>query len=790
MTKRLFFSIITAFGYFGLMAQSSGVLIQGYATTSQANCPTPVSYTYVMYGNTYTYGPNDSVDCFIDFGDGFDTTKRVPLSYNNQVGSFSFYSMHTITSPGIYTATFIATGPDGDADTIVTTKMVTNTCNNVTGKFYKDNNSDCAFNAGDDPFIVQNIYLYYNNAIVGSAWTNGTGDFSFSALSGYTYTMRPAPIAFCSYACAGSDSIVFALSGSYNGDFIVDTTAGFSVNSYGDSSITYCTVPTSINFYVSGEAIGYAAGSNMSVYVNFGDGNDTSVLCPIYNSNTPLQSWNSYGITHNYFSPGNYAIEYIVTDPNGASDTIIVPNDVVISGTCGNLEGIAYLDNNSNCLFDAGDSVISNMWVYVSVNNAYAAVVHTDVNGHYSVSLYPGNYNVGINQNNGYTLTCPSSGMQTVTITSSTTTTADFGMECPPGNFDLRAVVNAWGFRPGFSGLLYTTFSNLTCLPTNATVKVILDPMTTYVAPYYNNTPVPTISGDTLIWSVSNLSLNTTNWNYNQNYFAVEILTDISAQLGDTLHFSVSILPTTGDDNTANNFDDFSGVVRSSWDPNYKQVFPEGIGSTHDVAPQTDFNYTIHFQNLGNAPAMNVLVTDTLDPDLDLTTFHVTGSSHFVQPNIEPGNVLTFRFPNINLPDSASDPAGSQGWVSFNIESRNGLSTGTQITNTANIYFDFNPAVITNTTLNTIDIALSVNESELAGAKVYPNPADDNLIIEFGSQTTGVYFLCDITGKQVLSGTINSSQAMLNVASLPDGLYMLIVQTENGNTAHKLVIRR
>ncbi len=50
------------------------------------------------------------------------------------------------------------------------------------------------------------------------------------------------------------------------------------------------------------------------------------------------------------------------------------------------------------------------------------------------------------------------------------------------------------------------------------------------------------------------------------------------------------------------------------------------------------------------------------------------------------------------LPDSATDMAGSQGYFKFRIPLSEGLPNMTEVENTAAIYFDLNPPVITNTT--------------------------------------------------------------------------------------------
>ncbi|NQX92267.1 MAG: VCBS repeat-containing protein, partial [Flavobacteriales bacterium] len=90
-----------------------------------------------------------------------------------------------------------------------------------------------------------------------------------------------------------------------------------------------------------------------------------------------------------------------------------------------------------------------------------------------------------------------------------------------------------------------------------------------------------------------------------------------------------------------------------AYDPNDKQVFPNGYEEPHFILNDTELEYYIRFQNTGNAPATNVLVTDTIDENLDLNTFDLLGYSHSVQATLKPElRVIEFFFENIMLPDS------------------------------------------------------------------------------------------------------------------------------------------
>ena len=66
-------------------------------------------------------------------------------------------------------------------------------------------------------------------------------------------------------------------------------------------------------------------------------------------------------------------------------------------------------------------------------------------------------------------------------------------------------------------------------------------------------------------------------------------------------------------------------------------------------------------------------------------------------------NVVKFDFPGINLLDS-SHHNECDGMVIYTVKTRPGVSDGDTVSNYAGIYFDDNPAIMTNTAINTIGI--------------------------------------------------------------------------------------
>jgi uncharacterized repeat protein (TIGR01451 family) len=128
-----------------------------------------------------------------------------------------------------------------------------------------------------------------------------------------------------------------------------------------------------------------------------------------------------------------------------------------------------------------------------------------------------------------------------------------------------------------------------------------------------------------------------------------------------------------------------------------------GIGSPGyiDTTVQT-LEYTIRFQNTGNDTANKVVILDQLDSSLDWGTLVPLSASHDYTVDINPQGLVTFTFNDIFLPDSNANELLSHGFIHFKIDLLSGLLPGVEIENFGEIYFDQNPAVITNTAINTI----------------------------------------------------------------------------------------
>lgn len=367
-----------------------------------------------------------------------------------------------------------------------------------------------------------------------------------------------------------------------------------------------------------------------------------------------------------------------------------------------NLEGYTYIaDTARHCVFDSTEQTISYLKAEFKQGGVIQQQAYSDWRGHYSFDqLAHGTYTLEVDTSFlPITVTCPDSSYYTAIVDSPNLYQSgfNFGMNCRQG-YDIGVNGGSWNqflphqntyvnFPAGDMSQLY----GLHCASgISGQVQITYSGPVTFVSADTAGGALPptTVSGNILTWAIADFGAVDIS-----RAFALIFHTDSTAQLHDNICFSVAVTPVAGDNNTWNNDLYYCNEVLVAYDPNEKTVYP---ADNIDTSAHW-LTYTIHFQNTGTGPAHNVKVTDTLDSHLDPNSFQLLNASHKNVTQLFGGTVV-FNFPGINLPDSAVSRTLSTGYIQYRIKRYDNIPVGTYIYNTANIYFDFNSPVITNTT--------------------------------------------------------------------------------------------
>ena len=518
--------------------------------------------------------------------------------------------------------------------------------------------------------------------------------------------------------------------------------------------------------------------------------NDGAIDISITGSNLGpfTYQWNNGATTQdlNNISSNNYWVTIL----DGNSNCLILRDTVNAIGTnCGSISGNVYFDNNSDCIKNAGDNSFNNALVVINPGNKLG---YTNVNGDYIINNLPfGTYSITSTITNSiYVATCSTSLSATINSTTPNISNKNFVREFSPiAQPDMYASAWSQGIVPGFVCRVNYLLYNYNTFNASGVFKVTLP--SAFIPNITNASPATyTLSGDTIIWNFANISY--TGWNPN---FYVDFTTPLSTPLGSIFTTCMWAQPTVTDLNYANNNPCYSRYVTGSFDPNDKTVNPVGAGPNGDIAAtETDLTYLIRFQNTGNGPAVNIVVKDTLSPNVDVNTFEMLGSSHNYNIEILPGNILKWKFNNIMLPDSNSNEPASHGYIQYRIKRTNNNTPGTQIKNTAYIYFDFNEPVVTNTAINTIETITGIKSSSTNNNEwnVYPNPSTGVLYIVNSSsvkEESQIQVINSI-GQTVLDETINSNYKNIDLSKLNNGVYFVKIVSDKQSVIKRVVLSK
>ncbi|RFN58693.1 DUF7619 domain-containing protein [Marixanthomonas ophiurae] len=331
--------------------------------------------------------------------------------------------------------------------------------------------------------------------------------------------------------------------------------------------------------------------------------------------------------------------------------------------------------------------------------------------------------------------------------------------------------------RPGFDANYKVVYENLGTTIMNGDVTLTFDNVRqTYLA---SNPTENSIDNNTITWQFEELL----PFESRSIYVDFNSLPPPTNQDGDILSFIAEINPVAEEATPENNVYEFDQTVVNSFDPNDKQVLQGEEIYEDEVDGYLD--YIVRFQNTGSASAVNITVTDNLSDNLNWNTFRTLSSSHDYRVEILDGNAVSFIFEDIYLPPESSDSEGSNGYIAFQIKPNQTLIIGDEVENTANIYFDFNPPIITNTVSTKVVEPLSVEDFLLERLiTLHPNPVSSTLQIQISNNLTfQEATIYSVLGKQL----ITTSEKQINMEALSSGVYFVNVTTNKGSLIKKIV---
>ncbi|MFN8310372.1 MAG: hypothetical protein U0T73_10460 [Chitinophagales bacterium] len=482
---------------------------------------------------------------------------------------------------------------------------------------------------------------------------------------------------------------------------------------------------------------------------------------------------------------GTYSVW--MTAPTGATFTIPVSSQqtgiysVTVNGhsrhcgynfglinTSAHITGCVFVDANNNNILDAGEFRLPGVTVHVGAYTAYSGF-----SSYYSAAVPAGTYAVSYTPTGAYAGYTVSPTSQSVTVPAGGSASVNFALHLPAGSCNAAVSLVPHTTVTAAHPAWYNVYiHNYGSSAISGTMLFQYDPVLhlNYASPAQTSN---NIAQHQLTFNYSNIQPG------QYGSYWISFQADSVIAIGYPAFNLVTITANCNESTMADNTDTVHQAATSSWDPNNKIVTPEGKGVEGFISKNQELQYVINFQNTGTAPAVNVVLHDEISNHLDLNTLRVIGASHDYTMQLN-GRELIATFSEILLPDSGSNEQASHGWLAFRIKPIAGISGGSVIDNQADIFFDYNEGVNTNSVRNTIEIALGVDDVVKAPViQLSPNPFESFTNIKvFGVDDAPIdVLITDLCGRETMhvSG-LPSEIIRIDRNGLSAGTYLYSVQ--------------
>lgn len=516
-------------------------------------------------------------------------------------------------------------------------------------------------------------------------------------------------------------------------------------------------------------------------------------MSSLYVENCPIEYINLKNGSHEaeVIISGDNNLQYICAD----DDEIVDIEDFVaffnltnchVNSYCSFVPGGAFYSINGNNRFDnnhngcdSDDISYPNLKLNFA-NNGISSSLIPDANGTYKYDVQAGTHSfLPVLENPTYFNVSPTAASVTFPATASPFI-QDFCVTANGTHNDLEATLLPIGpARPGFDANYKIVYKNKGTAMQSGTVNLTFDD--TVVDLMVSNPIVNSQSNNNLAWEFSNLQPFETR--------EITLTLNVNSPMespavnsGDILNYTATITGAT-DETPTDNASTLNQTVVNSYDPNDKTCL-EGTTITPNMVGQY-VHYIIRFENTGTFAAENIVIADIIDSaKFDLSTLIPQSSSHsFVTRINNTTNKVEFIFENINLP---FDDANNDGYVAFKIKTKPTLVVGDTFSNTANIYFDYNFPITTNTYVTTVQ-TLGHQDFEFSNVfSLSPVPTKEVLTITAKESVVMTSVSIYNTLGQLVQVHTNPNES-IDISGLSSGNYFIKVISDKGSSTGKFI---
>lgn len=245
--------------------------------------------------------------------------------------------------------------------------------------------------------------------------------------------------------------------------------------------------------------------------------------------------------------------------------------------------------------------------------------------------------------------------------------------------------------------------------------------------------------------------------------------------------------------NTSNDFTNLTNGIEDDidWRTNRGATPSNGTGPSMDYNPGTSLGKYMYLEVSGSPVCSNksaYLVT----PCIDLTNANNPSLSFAYNMNgVSMGALMVDVYSNGTWTTNVMSPLVGDKGTSWIVQT---VSLNTFVGNVINVRFRGVTGNNWESDMAIDDISIKqtvgMNENVFGNISIYPNPAQDNLIIDGIINNEGIDLsITDITGKAIVnySSTSNNNQRLINISELSSGVYFIKLNKEGATQTLKFV---
>jgi uncharacterized repeat protein (TIGR01451 family) len=440
------------------------------------------------------------------------------------------------------------------------------------------------------------------------------------------------------------------------------------------------------------------------------------------------------------------------------------------------LHGITFHDLNNNGVRDENEPLVGNVNLEITENRRS---LRSGSDGRFSTRVNSGDYTIALVSTKNWYI----SGEHTAKVAPSDSEKyLAIPLRAISNGHDLTVTFATTAWRRGFPNETIVQIANIgTAVALDAEVSLLYPDegyLLTAQNPFHND-------GKSYTWKLPEINVG------ERISLAITDSIGLEAFTGQILSFSARISAPGVDLDRTNNLYSEEITVVGAIDPNDIVVTPLGEGRDGFIEKDQVLTYTIRFENVGSWPATYVFIDNQISENLDIASFTMIASSHPSTYRLHADGLLEIAYLNINLPPTEVDSIGSHGYFKYSARPKSDIKPGDRILNVAEIVFDFEAPIITNTTLHTI----FRTADQIQPPNIYPNPFNPITQIQFDvlrrSNVTVQVF--DIAGRLVETLVSGQQAAGTHTISwdasrLASGIYLVRMQTDTGIATQKITL--